>query len=185
MLSNLLIYRFVLLNTVLVAAVAGLVVQGYVAPIFISDDTRITWLILALFAIGWGWCLREVIETSRLRNAWARDKATFDIAPEVWRDKDLTKIEWLGDLSSWLVLLGLIGTIVGLMVALGAANFGSSAADTKAGTENFMHGIKIALGTNLLGSALSLWHEFNYRLLRTALSTYWCDRLAPRMPGNG
>jgi hypothetical protein len=151
---------------------------GYLRPVFATDQSRLTFAIAALFAVGWLWAWKEVITVSRALNASKRDGARP--ASEAVRDKALAKTEWLGSLSEWLVGLGLLGTIVGFSMALSGIDQGTvaSANGAQSAVTALMQGMRVALNTTLLGAALALWHEVNVRMLRTALATYWADRVA-------
>ena len=73
-------------------------------------------------------------------------------------------------LAAWLiVLLGLVGTVVGFIIALGQVN-AANASDVNAiggivGT--LIEGMGVALYTTLVGSVLNLWLAANYQLLAT------------------
>ena len=177
MLTNLLIYRFVLVNALFFALTASLWWNGYLTPIFATDLSRLTVAIAGLFALGWLGMAREIVIASRQLNY---AKSALQPAREAERDKDLAKVEWLGSVSEWLVGLGLIGTVVGFIMALSSVDQSalvqSSGAQTAVAT--LMAGMRIALNTTVLGASLAIWHEVNQRMLRTALAVYWADRLA-------
>lgn len=180
MLSNLLIIRFALVNAL---ALFGVVVAGWLGflhVLYLSGGvyaTLIMGVITGLFVLGWGWCWREIWAVSGALN---RQKRTGPaLATEAERDKDLLKIEWLKSVSEWLVALGLLGTVIGFTVALSSVDQGGlvTASGAQAGVERLMMGMRIALYTTILGVVTGIWHEINYRMLRTAAGIYWCDRL--------
>jgi hypothetical protein len=177
MLRNLLIYRFILVNALGVALTAGLWWNGYLGPIFATDQSRITFAIAALFGLGWFGMAREIVVASRQLNF---AKAIAQPAREAERDKDLAKVEWLASVSEWLVGLGLIGTVVGFIIALSSVDQGSllQTSGAQSAVQTLMAGMRTALNTTVLGASLAIWHEVNQRMLKTALTVYWADRMA-------
>jgi hypothetical protein len=178
MLSNLLLYRFALLNGLAASIAIALWSTGHVLPVFETDQSRLTVAIAALFAIGWLWSWKEAVAMSRALNASKLDGVRP--ASEAVRDKALAKTEWLASVSEWLVGMGLLGTVVGFSIALSGIDQGaiSNANGAQSAVTALMQGMRVALNTTLLGASLALWHEVNIRMLRTALATYWADRVA-------
>ena len=79
------------------------------------------------------------------------------------------KIAIVKQIANILVFLGLIGTVVGFIIALSGID-AKSATDTSnvAGMiGTLISGMSIALYTTLLGAVLNLWLTVNYRLLAT------------------
>jgi hypothetical protein len=178
MLSNLLLYRFVIFNTLMFALVAALAWNGVLAPIYQNDQSGLTIAITVLFAVGWLWALKETVIISLDLNE-SRSNGP-EPACYAKRDKDVAKTEWLTSISEWLVGLGLLGTVIGFSIALSGIDEGSVANATGAqgAVASLMSGMRVALNTTLLGAALAIWHEVNMRMLRTALTVYWSDRIA-------
>lgn len=177
MLSNLLIYRFVLLNALLFALTAALWWNGYLGPVFQTDLSYVTFAIAALFALGWLGTAREIVIASRQLNL---AKSGLLPAREADRDKDLAKVEWLGSVSEWLVGLGLVGTVIGFIIALSSVDQSAllQASGAQSAVATLMSGMRTALNTTVLGASLAMWHEVNQRMLSTALAVYWADRIA-------
>lgn len=168
--SNLLIYRFVLFNLLVGVAVAGLATRTPLIEMVVTDSTFVCMLIVALFVVGFLGVTKEVIVTTRMRNGSVPP-------PKGGRDKDLEKVAWLEDVSEWLVRLGLIGTVIGFAIALtgvAASNVGT-VEGAKETVIALMNGMRIAIDTTILGAATALWHGINVRMLRTALISYWAD----------
>jgi hypothetical protein len=178
MLSNLLLYRFAILNGLAGALVIGLWWSGYLIPLFATDESRLTFAIAGLFAVGWLWMAKEIVKASAALN-WAKLYGT-EPGSETYRDKHFAKIEWLGSVSEWLVALGLLGTVIGFSIALSGIDQASvSRADgAQSAVSSLMQGMRIALNTTLLGAGLALWHEVNVRMLKTALTVHWADCIA-------
>jgi hypothetical protein len=77
-----------------------------------------------------------------------------------WRD-----VQWL---ATNVVRLGLLGTVVGLIIAFSAATTGSAAADPSAVRPMIsavVNGMYVALYATLLGITVNLWLKINLRLL--------------------
>jgi hypothetical protein len=91
----------------------------------------------------------------------------------------LGKIKWLHDISGWLVFLGLIGTVIGFKVALSGVDDSTlhDSSGVKVAIEYLLTGMNIALNTTIAGSILGMWNEINQRILTTALSNHWADRI--------
>jgi hypothetical protein len=178
MLSNLLIYRFILVNALLFALAAALWWNGYLGPVFETDLSRVTFAIAALFVLGWVGTAKEIVIASRQLNfAKLGPMAPARVSE---RDKDLAKVEWLASISEWLVGLGLIGTVVGFIIALSSVDQSAlmQASGAQSAVSTLMQGMRTALNTTVLGASLAIWHEINQRMLRTALVVYWADRIA-------
>lgn len=185
MLSNLLLYRFMIFNSLMFALVVALWWSGALAPIFENDESRLTIAITVLFAVGWLWSLKETAVISlEINSSRARGP---EPACHARRDKDVAKTEWLTSVSEWLVALGLLGTVIGFSMALSGIDQASVANATGAqgAVASLMNGMRVALNTTLLGAALAIWHEVNMRMLRTALTVYWSDRIAVWQMGRG
>jgi MotA/TolQ/ExbB proton channel family len=77
-----------------------------------------------------------------------------------WRD-----VQWL---ATNVVRLGLLGTVVGLIIAFSAATTGNAAADPSAVRPMItavVNGMHVALYATLLGITVNLWLKINLRLL--------------------
>ncbi|OCP19374.1 MULTISPECIES: MotA/TolQ/ExbB proton channel family protein [unclassified Ensifer] len=183
MFSNLLLYRFIVFNCLMLAVTAALGWSGYFVPLFEGDSSRLTLVITALFLVGWLWSWRKAVRVSLDLNDVKRRGARP--ACEAQRDKELAKTEWLGTVSEWLVALGLLGTVVGFSMALTGVDQGglSSAGGVQSAVAQLMLGMRVALNTTLLGAAFALWHEVNVRMLKTALAVYWAERVAAWQTG--
>ena len=174
---NLLLYRFIIFNFLMFSGVAALVWAGYLIPIFETDQSRLTFGIVGLFAVGWCWCLREVwIVSGSLNRSKALD---YRAATASEAEKALLKIEWLEDVSEWLVGLGLLGTVIGFSIALSGVDQDSvtGASGAQNAVAHLMQGMRIALNTTLLGASLAIWHEVNTRIFKTAMRCLWIDRV--------
>jgi hypothetical protein len=128
--------------------------NGYLAPVFQTDLSRVTFAIAALFVLGWLGMAKEIVIASRQLNfAKAGPLAP---ARESERDKDLAKVEWLASVSEWLVGLGLVGTVIGFIIALSSVDQSAllQASGAQSAVATLMQGMRTALNTTVLGASL-------------------------------
>lgn len=179
-LSNLLIYRWALANLAIAAALILPAMTGHVMVLFTEDTSYISHSIVVLFAVAWLWNARETWRVSKWRNIQKRIPLTR--ASVLDQDKAMSKIEWLNKVPDWLVGLGLLGTVIGFKVAMGAVDQGSlsNAAGVQTSIGVLMDGITIAINTTIVGAVCGLWLEVNNRILKTAAESYWADRRMPQ-----
>ena len=77
------------------------------------------------------------------------------------------RISLVRHIAGSLVLLGLIGTVIGFIIALSGVD-PESASDVKSiapMVSSLIEGLSTALYTTLIGSVLNVWLMINYRLL--------------------
>ncbi len=184
----LLLLRFVLINGTGLVLLGAVWMQGWIERILAADDTHICKLIFALFVVGVVWTGQQVLMLSRELNAlerWpiggdsrstavlramsGRDGHTRAALAAALRLKLAQRIGKVRHMASTLVLLGLIGTIVGFVIALSGVN---QAAVTDASAigpmvATLLHGMAMALFKTLVGSVLNVWLMVDYRLLES------------------
>ncbi|WP_246149003.1 MotA/TolQ/ExbB proton channel family protein [Skermanella pratensis] len=178
--------RFVALNMVGVAGLFLVWVNGWVERVLVADSSRISVLIFLLFVVGLlasAWRINKVtqeLDNLRTGNTPVSEGgrlATYRRALETGgasatRALELrlfSRIAFIRHIANALVLLGLVGTVVGFIMALGQVN-AANASDVNAisgivGT--LIEGMGVALYTTLVGSVLNLWLAANYQLLAT------------------
>lgn len=154
------IFRFWLLNLFGFGLLLAAWWFGYVGHILAGDQTRLTVLIFAVFLAGLVVTYHRMIaiELQGIGTSYRQLKL---LLPQ--------QIRTTHDIATTLVLLGLIGTVLGIIVALSAVD-PDSAADVTAiplMVSTMLKGMSTALYTTLVGSILSVWTMFNYRLLRS------------------
>lgn len=178
MLRHLLIYRWLLTNVAIAGVLTIPVITGRAEQLFREDTSYISHGIAAAFLVAWVWNAREIVRMCWRRNALRRVDAEYRAAPSGEGEKAMAKLAWLHQVPEWLVGLGLLGTVLGFKVALGAVDHGSlaNAAGVQASIGVLMDGITIAINTTIVGAVAGLWLEVNNRLLKTAAETYWADR---------
>lgn len=184
----LLLFRFVLLNLVAAALVAAAALQGWLADMLAADDLHLVKLIGAVFLAGLiaagARALKLSAELNAVRTgclargskaAWfltataGRDGATRAALAGLLRLKLQQRLAGLRYVASLLVLLGLVGTVVGFILALSGidpATVGDAAAIGPM-VSQLLEGMAVALYTTLVGSLLNIWLTLNCRLLES------------------
>jgi hypothetical protein len=163
--KNHLAYRLVIFNACAAAVLGWAAIQGYVQEIVAGDTSGITYAIIALFLIGMWSIGARTLRVTRHMNGIKRGEAV-----DVSAAKFLAKGEHIDDISGWLVTLGLLGTVVGFIMAL--TSMDQSALTTAGGVQQsigqLVGGMKVAIFTTLSGGICGLWLDINRRILRTA-----------------
>ena len=182
----LLVLRFALYNIVATGLLIAIYLQGWLDGLFVKITQEISLGIFAVFIYGLVNCGFKVWRTSVELN----DTATGDAPPEsragqylaglaspdaqsrsngaaALRLKLTNRIVIVRQTANTLVFLGLIGTVIGFIIAL-------SGVDPKAATEvenvapmvsRLIQGMSLALYTTLVGSVLYIWLIVNHRIL--------------------
>ncbi len=186
--SYLLLLRFVVVNVVALAVLATLWLQGWVSLVFESDITHLTVVISAVFAVGLAIATAKVWRCSHELNAvrvdqrgaetrlrWYRDltgraaDGARAILADCLRSRLYARIAVVRTMANSLVVLGLIGTVVGFIIALSGVNPGSATDVGSVGTmvSRLIQGMSVALYTTLVGAVLHIWLMMNYQVLAT------------------
>jgi hypothetical protein len=138
---------------------------GYIETALEADVTYMVEGIAAVFAVGLVWCLRKIAHYSG-RTGYG-DLKRLELAVT----NDLAPIRYI---ASTLVLLGLIGTVIGFIIALSGVD-PSRAADLDAVTPmvaRLIEGMSTALYTTLVGAIFNIWLTINYHLLAARARRY-------------
>ncbi len=182
----LLLLRFALVNLLGFALLGAAGAQGLVALALAADPTRLVVVIFLVFLAGFGLCAVRVWQTSRELNrakvfdprapSWAADYLaklrgrggdSRAIHASVLRLKLTQRIAGVRQVAGSLVLLGLIGTVVGFIIALSGVD-PDKASDFEAAApmiSTLIQGMSTALYTTLVGAVLNLWLMIDYHLL--------------------
>jgi len=138
--SSMRLARLAAFNISAIAGFSALAIDGWIMMAVDGDATKITLLIAALFIVG-------LIVSAR--RAFGGD------------------IMVIRQIANSLVMLGLIGTVIGFVIALSGVD-SAAAGDITAITgmvSTLISGIGVALYTTLAGSVFSLWLTVNYNIL--------------------
>ena len=176
MTEYLLVLRFALLNLFGAAALTAAYTLGYVDLIAAADGTRMVYLIAGVFIIGQVNAGRLVWRTSReLNSEHARVGsmpqhlfALHLLTTEHERERQLSaEIAPVRNTANLLVVLGLIGTVLGFIIALGGVDPRTVSDITAIGpmVSTLIRGMSTALYTTLVGAVLNVWLMLNYNLL--------------------
>ena len=172
MLKNLLMYRFILFNSLMAGLMAWLASKGYISLVVASDPTGISLGIAAMFAMAGVATVVQAWKITKEKNAHkegrytAKDKA-----------KRLIKIRRIERVSDSMALVGLVGTLVGFIIAFATSDPAAllNASEVGAGVATMMQGMGIALYTTLTGAVLGGWTGENYGMLKEAVDILEVD----------
>jgi len=188
--SWLLLLRYALVNIVAFALAVAAWLQGWFDAALQGLTLWLIAIILAAFLIGLVICTWRIIRVSAELNALHRDEGRNEIQTSLRTSVYLQDIVGqsatvrqthagllrldLGDMVSGvryyvnlLVFLGLIGTVIGFIIALSGVD-SEAAQSAERVTEmvsGLIDGIAIALYTTLVGAVLHLWLGYNGRML--------------------
>ncbi len=182
----LLLFRFLLVNLVGFALLGAAYMQGWIDKVVAGDATGIVLLIAGLFLVGLGISGWKIWRTSNDLNAIkgfdplrpsrvsryltavrARRGDSRAISAESLKLKMSSRIAVVRHIADTLVLLGLIGTVIGFIIALSGVD-PSLTTDVKAVgpmVSTLIEGMSVALYTTLVGAVFNIWLLVNYRLL--------------------
>jgi hypothetical protein len=182
----LLLLRFILANVIAVALVGAAAGQGWIGALLAADEGGLVRATVAVFLVGLVWSGQRAVQLSRGLNELERFasvpagsapaylEAVAGCAAESrtllassMRLKLANRIAPIRHLANSLVLLGLIGTVIGFIVALSGVH-PEVASDVSAigpMVSTLISGMSIALYTTLVGSLLHVWLMVNVRLL--------------------
>lgn len=182
----LLLLRFTLLNLFGFGLLGAAYAQGLVAQALTADRTYLSLVIFLVFMAGLGLTAFKVWQTSHELNSVRDFESGVDspaaryLAPMVDGDADSRanlvgalrmKIAYrtavVRQIANSLVLLGLIGTVVGFIIALGGVD-PAHASDVKSiapMVSTLIQGMSTALYTTLIGAVLNVWLMANHQIL--------------------
>lgn len=128
-------------NVAAAALMAAAFIEGHAQAAFTPDKSILTWAIAGVFVLGLALCVRA-----------ARGGPTRPI----------------GQVANALVMLGLIGTVWGFIVALSGVDPATAGDVSKVAqmVSKLVEGMGIALYTTLEGSVLALWLTVNRQMLQ-------------------
>jgi hypothetical protein len=182
----LLVLRFALLNLVGFALLGAAYAQGLVQDVIDADGTYLSVLIFLVFVAGLAICTRKVWQTSRelnslrQRDAAVASPAMRHLARLIGRNAEsrsnlvgalrlrlFHRIAIVRNIANTLVLLGLIGTVLGFIIALSGVD-PQRVADIEAiapMVSTLIRGMSTALYTTLVGAVLNVWLMADHQLL--------------------
>ena len=190
-LKYLLLLRFALVNLVAFALLGAAWAQGLVAKVINADVTNMVILICVVFLIGLilaGYRLWKVSkqlnaaynfnpdERSRasdfLKKTKGKNATSRANIAQALRLKLFSRIVHIRYISNSLTVLGLIGTVLGFIIALSGVDpdVASNPSAISPMVAQLIEGMSVALYTTLVGSILSVWLGLIYQMLATGTS---------------
>ena len=190
-LKYLLLLRFGLVNLVAFALLGAAWAQGLVTKVINADVTNMVVLICAIFLIGLilaGYRLWKVSkqlnaaynynpeERSRaadfLKKTKGKNATSRSNIAQALRLKLFSRIVHIRYISNSLTVLGLIGTVLGFIIALSGVDpdVASNPSAISPMVAQLIEGMSVALYTTLVGSILSVWLGLIYQMLATGTS---------------
>jgi len=181
-----LVLRFAALNLGGLALLAAAWHEGWLAVLAAGDVTGLVRVIVAVFALGLVWCALRVVEIGGELNEVRRPRPTPESETarflarlegaagdargsleQAMRQRLASRLVPIRHLASTLVLLGLIGTVLGFVIALSGVD-AEAVSDVSAIApmiSTLIEGLGVALHTTLVGAVLNIWLMLDYRLL--------------------
>ena len=201
--SSSLLFRFLLINLLAFGLLGAAVREGYIEKIVNADQTRLSVAIFIVFLVGlcisgWRvWQINKEIDSLSRSSVFDASKDTSDHASGNSANQtspakapagmgslrlNLTqRIASVRHIANLLVLLGLIGTVLGFIIALSGVD-PDTASDVNSiapMVSVLIQGMSTALYTTLIGSVLNVWLTANYQILAggtVQLMGLWLDR---------
>ena len=184
----LLILRYSLINLVGLTFLFVLISQGYLSKAIKADVTNMVLVIIGVFSVGFILSLYRAFWVSKeLNYAMKKKLPALSLASEyVSNTKKLdassrnnlaislrlrlaTKINFIKFIANTLVILGLIGTVVGFIIALSGVDgsVSSNPEEVSKMVSTLIQGMSVALYTTLVGSICSVWLNICFQILST------------------
>ena len=180
-----LLLRFLLLNLLALAMLGAAALEGYVNTVLQADQTRLSVLIFAVFVVGLvisvrrAWQISQEIDALKQPSMLPTDSG--NASQGALRLRLSQRIASVRHIANTLVLLGLIGTVLGFIIALSGVD-PDTASDVNSiapMVSVLIQGMSTALYTTLIGSILNLWLMANYQMLTggtVKLMGLWLER---------
>jgi len=186
---SVLLLQFAVVNLAAFALLTAAYLQSWLTTVVEGDGTGLTIAIFVVFLAGLAVCAYKLhfisCELGCVRNfdpcvqSWAstylaevngRGSGSRAITATTLRIRLTDRIVVVRHVANSLVLLGLIGTVLGFIIALSGVE-PTSAGNVQAiapMVTNLIAGMSVALYTTLVGAVSNLWLTSNYRILSAA-----------------
>jgi hypothetical protein len=184
----LLVVRFFLINLVATALLVGAYLQGWLDGIFAETLRELSGGIVLVFLYGLGLCgvqvWRHSVALNQLKagtpdpesrigrylsRAATASPESRSLQAGTLRLKLTNNIVVVRHIANALVFLGLIGTVIGFIIALSGVDpeSASNAENVAEMVATLIGGMSVALYTTLIGAVLYIWLTVVYRILVT------------------
>ena len=188
----LLLTRFIVLNAFFTSLVLAVYGQGWLDAMMSARLVELTLIIVAVFLYGLAACGWKIWRLTSELNGLNEGSLPSNNPVVLYLDQvgtsdsqsralqagslrlELTdRIVTVRHIANALIFLGLIGTVIGFIIALSAVDpTAASDAENVAGViATLIDGMSVALNTTLVGATLYLWLTVNYRILTTGTVT--------------
>jgi hypothetical protein len=174
--------KFMLLNLAGAALLVAAAMQGWIAKVIEGDQTLISEGIAGVFFLGLVICGAKIWWISREFSRLHDDKSLAGNYTRAVKGRsagarstaaDLLKsglFDWaiiVRQFANSLVILGMIGTVVGFVIALSGVDAESArdVSQVSGMVGTLVNGMSVALYTTLVGAVLSLWLTVNFNML--------------------
>ena len=182
----LLVLRFSLINIIGFIFLFVAFSQGYITKAIDADITNVILLIFVLFILGFlissvraFWISKQLnyaeaksqnknsIAYQYQSNIKGLDASSRNNLASSVRIKLAGKINFIKFIANTLVILGLIGTVIGFIIALSGVEAGvsSNPEEISKMITTLIQGMSVALYTTLAGSICSVWLNICYHIL--------------------
>ncbi|MFP6780028.1 MAG: MotA/TolQ/ExbB proton channel family protein [Alphaproteobacteria bacterium] len=190
-LKYLLLLRFGILNLVAFALLGAAWAQGFIAKVINADITNMVILICLVFLVGLFLAGHRLLKVSKQLNAAynfdinqssrasdfikltkGKNAASRNNIAQAMRLKLFSRIVYIKYIANSLTILGLIGTVLGFIIALSGVDPDVAANPSAISpmVAQLIEGMSVALYTTLVGSILSVWLGLVYQMLTTGTS---------------
>jgi hypothetical protein len=184
--SYLLALRFAVINAIALALLGAAWLQGWLTTLVATDTTHLVAAITGVFVVGLAMCTRTALQLSgelnqvRARHPRPSSRVAAYLASIAGRDgqsrailastlklKLASRLGPVRHVANSLVILGLIGTVVGFIMALSGVDPQAAADVSSIGpmVSTLIDGMSVALYTTLVGAVLNVWLMLNYRVV--------------------
>ena len=184
----LLILRYSLINLVGLTFLFVLITQGYLSKAIKADITNMVIVIIGVFFVGFvlatyrafwiskelNYAMKKKLPTLSLASEYVSNTKKLDASSRnnlaiSLRLKLATKINLIKFISNTLVILGLIGTVIGFIIALSGVDgsVSSNPEEVSKMVSTLIQGMSVALYTTLVGSICSVWLNICFQILST------------------
>ena len=177
-----------LVNLVAAGLALAAYVQGWLGGLFVQHTWMLSAIIFGVFVYGLCLCSIRIWQTNSalseladddvasssrvadyLQLLKAPDRETRDRRLSMLRLRLSNRVGTVRQISNSLVFLGLIGTVIGFIIALSGVDPSAVSQVEKIApmVSVLISGMSVALYTTLLGAVLNLWLSVNQRILTT------------------
>jgi hypothetical protein len=165
--NNHLLYRLIIFDACALAALIWGSMAGLVWPMFETDTSRISFIIVAVFLLGKASLLGRCAKVSAAKNSQKAGEK-MRLKP----DSFMAKSEHLSDMVEAVAILGLVGTLIGLAMVIQSLD---PSEDYATAIQHVKEGGSVAVNTSIVGAVAGMWLNAGRRMLHTATVTMVAD----------